>query len=188
MPFLSFIPPSLPRYHRVKFSLEGERGRKATVFAEVASGTGEFRYLLVVSRDFAAGGKVISIVDRRPPRMTREERQARVSSLLQDAGWAFVADNEVDAREQARVLGDYWLKVKAVTDAERVAASGVAGAAWLAPSGEPVGKGVKDLAELERMTQRLARDALRAARGSGGVLGFLGWGGATTTSTTSSGG
>ena len=112
-------------YHRVKFSLEGDRaGRKATVWAEVSSATGDFRYLIVGTRD---GGKVISIVDRRPPLMTREERQARVSSLLQDAGWAFFADNEVDVREQGGALGDYWLKCKVVTEAERVAEKGGVG-------------------------------------------------------------
>jgi hypothetical protein len=140
-------------YHRVKFTLEGDRGRKAGVWAEVASSTGEFRYLIVANRDLS---KVISIVDRRPPLMTREERQARVTSLVQDAGWAFFADNEVDAREQARALGDYWLKVKVVTDADRVVERGVVGCAWVTEQGEVV-KGLKDLAELERMVQRLAR-------------------------------
>jgi hypothetical protein len=124
------------------------------VYAEVAPGTGEFRYLIIVTRD---GSKVISIVDRRPAAMTREERQARVTTLLQDAGWAFLSDNEVDTREQAAALGDYWLKVRAVGDADRVAAEGVAGAAWKTDRGELL-KGVKDLAELERATLRLAKE------------------------------
>ena len=156
-------------FHRVKFTLEGDRGgRKAGVWAEVASATGEFRYLIVASRDL---GKVISIVDRRPPLMTREERQARVTSLVQDAGWSFLADNEVDVREQARALGDYWLKVKVVTDAERVGEKGVVGCAWVTETGEVV-KGLKDLAELERMVQRLARK-----KGGGGWSLASLWGG-----------
>ena len=148
-------------YHRVKFSLEGERARKATVWAETSTATGDFRYLIVATRD---GGKVISIVDRRPPLLTREERQARVSSLLQDAGWAFFADNEVDVREQAAALGDYWLKVKVVGERERLAEKGVVGCAWLTEKGELL-KGVKELAELEKEVQRLA---------GGGKKGLLG--------------
>ena len=147
------FPHSIRSYHRVKFSLEGERNRKATVYAEVATGTGEYRYLIVISRD---GTKVISIVDRRPAEMTKEERQARVTTLMQDAGWTFIADNEVDFREQARALGDYWLKVKSSGDEERAAAAGVQGAAWRTETGELI-KGTKELVELEKMTQRLAR-------------------------------
>ncbi len=149
----------------MKFSLEGDRNRKATVYAEVAPGTGEFRYLIIVTRD---GSKVISIVDRRPAAMTKEERQARVTTLLQDAGWVFFADNEVDTKEQARALGDYWLKVKAVGDAERAAEAGVQGAAWRTERGELL-KGIKDLAELERATLRLVKEK----REGRGVWGWL---------------
>ena len=128
------------------------------MYAEVSSSTGEFRYLIVVLRD---GSKVISITDRRPPVLTTEERQARVSTLLQDAGWVFLCDNEVDARQQGKVLGDYWLKVKAVVDGARLqgvsALSGSCG--WVSSSGEVVagGKGLKELAELESMVVPLAR-------------------------------
>ena len=155
------LPPPPNSYHRVKFSLEGERNRKATVYAEVATTTGEYRYLIVVSRD---GTKVISIVDRRPAEMNKEERQARVSTLLQDAKWDFIADNEVDLREQARALGDFWLKVKSSGDEERAAAAGVVGAAWRTETRELI-KGTKELVELEKMTQRLAR-------GKGAATGF----------------
>jgi len=133
--------------------LEGERSKKATVWAEMCSSTGEFRYLIVVTRD---GSKVISIVDRRPPELSREERQARVSSLLQDAGWAFMYDSDVDGSEQGLALGDYWLKVKTVRDPERMAAAGVIGCGWVTETGE-VFKGVKDFDNLEKMVQRLAR-------------------------------
>lgn len=89
--------------------------------------------------------------------MTKEERQARVTTLLQDAAWVFFSDNEVDVREQAAALGDYWLKVKAVTDADRVNEAGVVGAAWRTDKGELL-KGVKELAELERATLRLVKE------------------------------
>ena len=119
----------------------------------MCSSSGEFRYLIVVTRD---GSKVISIVDRRTPELSREERQARVSSLLQDAGWAFMYEAEVDGAEQGLALGDYWLKVKTVKDPERLAAAGVIGCGWVSEVGE-VFKGVKDFETLERMVQRLAR-------------------------------
>jgi hypothetical protein len=98
-------------YRRVRFNLEGERGRKGTVWAELRAGTSDFRYLIVMSKDHS---RVWSVVDHRPPERTLSERQAAVTTLLQDAGWAFWADNEVDMAEQARQLGDYWLKVRTV--------------------------------------------------------------------------
>lgn len=118
-----------------------------------------------MSRD---GSKVISVTDRRPAEMSQSERQARVTTLLQDAGWSFIADNEVDLREQARALGDYWLKVKSTGDADRAQAAGVTGAAWLTETGELI-KGTKELVELEKMTQRLARGK-GAAKGWGALL------------------
>jgi hypothetical protein len=128
------------------------------VYAEVSSSTGEFRYLIVVTRD---GSKVISIVDRRPPLLTVEERQARVSTLLQDGAWVFLCDNEVDARQQGKILGDYWLKVKSSSDAERLKATPSLGGScgWVGPAGEVVaeGKGLKTLEELENMVLPLAR-------------------------------
>jgi hypothetical protein len=145
----------------------------------VSSSTGEFRYLIVVTRDMS---KVISIVDRRPPAMTLEERQARVSSLLQDGGWTFLCDNEVDAKQQARALGDYWLKVKSSTDAERHKAAAALGGAcgWVGAGGELVagGKGCKELEELEKMVVPLARgDKPGWFSGLAGLFGGGGGGG-----------
>ncbi len=146
------------RYHRIKFSLEGERNKKATVWAEVASSTGEFRYLIVTGR---GDSKVISIVDRRPAVLSLVERQARVSTLLQDAGWVFLCDNEVDARIQGKELGDYWLKCKSSQDGERLRGVSALGGScgWVTPGGEAVagGRGVRDLAQLESMVLPLAR-------------------------------
>jgi hypothetical protein len=184
------MPAALPlprRYHRVKFSLEGERNKKALVYAEVSSSTGEFRYLIVQTRDRT---KTISIVDRRPPILTLEERQARITTLLQDAGWAFLCDNDVDARQQAKVLGDYWLKVKCITDAERV--RGVSelsggGCGWVRAGGELVanGKGLKDIGELEAMVLPLARGDKPGLLGTIGAF-FSGGGGSSSSSSGSS--
>jgi hypothetical protein len=164
-PSSSPSPPPAPspfrRYHRVKFNLEGERGKKAWVFAEVSSQTSEFRYLIVVSKD---GGRVVTVVDRRPPALSTEERQSRITSLIQQhgEGWAFFADNEIDVREQSRALGEYWAKVRCVRCDEaplRCAEAGVEGTpAWRAEKGAVV-KGLKNLAELEKMVQPLAREA-----------------------------
>lgn len=143
------------RYHRILFNLEGDRGKKAVVYAEVKANTYDFRYLIVVARD---GSRVISVVDNRPSEMTLEDRQSRVSSLLQDAKWTFYADNDLDAREQAKVLGDYWLKVKCVRCDEapqRCDADGVTSKpSWKTDSG--LAKGVKNLDELEVMVRDLA--------------------------------
>jgi hypothetical protein len=132
------------QYKRVRFNLEGERGKKATVWAEIRSGSSnDFRYLIVLAKDRS---RVWSIVDTRPPERSIHERQAAVTTLLQDAstaGWCFYADNEVDFAEQANELGDYWLKVKTVRcdlDKDRCEREGITAAvrpAWtmgLAPS------------------------------------------------------
>jgi hypothetical protein len=144
-------------HHRVKFNLEGDRGKKATVYAEVATGSSEFRYLLVVAKD---GSSVVSVVDRRPPPLTVEERQARVTTLVADAGWAFYTDNDIDARDQAKPLGNYWLKVTCVRcDAApaRCEAAGVTSTpAW--KTAAAVVPGVKDLAALEKLVVPLARE------------------------------
>ena len=128
------------------------------MWAEVASSTGEFRYLIVTGR---GDSKVISIVDRRPAVLSLVERQARVSTLLQDAGWVFLCDNEVDARMQGKELGDYWLKCKSSQDGERLRGVGALGGScgWVTPGGEAVagGRGIKDLAQLESMVLPLAR-------------------------------
>lgn len=179
VPLLFFLV--LRRYHRVKFTLEGDRNRKASVFAEVAESTGEFRYLIVVAKD---GSRVFSIIDRRPPVMNMDDRQARVSTLLQDAGWTFYADNDVDVQQQSSVLGDYWLKVRCIRcdqNPSRCEEVGMVGntPSWLT---FPVGsgatligstlakigvgnayiggpsKGVKELVELEDMVRPLAMD------------------------------
>jgi hypothetical protein len=50
-------------FHRIVFSLEGERGRKATVWAEAAPGYA-FRYIIAVARDAAGstrGGRVFVV-------------------------------------------------------------------------------------------------------------------------------
>lgn len=100
------------KYHRVRFNLEGERGRKATVWAETRAGSSsDFRYIIVMNKEQT---RVWSIVDHRPAELSLHDRQASVSSLMQDAGWTFFADNEGDALEQAEALGDYWLKVRTV--------------------------------------------------------------------------
>lgn len=128
-------------YKRVRFNLEGERGKKATVWAELRSGSSnDFRYLIVLAKDRS---RVWSVVDHRPPERSIHERQASVTTLLQDAGWTFYADNEVDMSEQASQLGDYWLKVKTVRcdlDRDKCEKEGITAAvrpAWtmgLAPS------------------------------------------------------
>lgn len=161
--------------------MEGDRSRKASVFAEVSESTGEFRYLIVVAKD---GSRVFSIIDRRPPLMSLEDRQARVSTFLQDSAWTFYADNDVDVQQQSSVLGDYWLKVKCIRcdqNPSRCEEVGMLGntPSWLtfpvgsgatligsalakigvgnAYIGGPV-KGVKELAELEDMIRPLAAD------------------------------
>jgi hypothetical protein len=129
--------------------LEGERGRKATVWAEVRKGTHDLRYLIVMAKDRT---RVWSVLDSRRPEPTREERLARLTSALQDAKWAFFADNDVDVRAQADKLGEYWLKVKCVRCDESPAACEEAGVssrpAWRTHKGEVL-KGVKGLKELE---------------------------------------
>lgn len=170
----ALLPTTVPfhccRYHRVKFNLEGERGKKAWVYAEVEEGSHDFRYVLVVSKD---GSRVVSVVDRRPPRMTKEDRMSRVTSLIQDAGWAFYTDNDIDEKEQSKVLADYWLKVKCVRcDAQpgRCEGDGVTTTpAWKTSSG--VQKGLRDLAELERMVQPLQRE--KDGKGKKGWFSFL---------------
>lgn len=146
------------KYHRIRFSLEGERGQKARVWAEVRSGTYDYRYLIVLMND---NSRVWSVVDNRRPEPTEEERQARVTTLLQDAGWAFYADSELDVKEQAAALGDYWLKVKHVRCHEDPTRCEEAGAtvkpSWSTAAG--FNKGVKDLHELEIMTKPLRKAA-----------------------------
>jgi hypothetical protein len=99
------------KYHRVRFNMEGERGQKAVVFAEVREGTYDFRYLIALSPDFSY---VWTVVDNRPADRTIEERQADVTTLLQDGRVTFYADNEAEIADQAAVLGSYWLKVPVV--------------------------------------------------------------------------
>lgn len=140
------------------------------MYGEVGSSTGDFRYLLVVAKD---GSRVVSVIDRRPPPLSQEDRVSRVTTLLQDAageGWAFYADNDVDARAQAAVLGEYWLKVKCVRcdeTAERCVEAGVVTTpAW--KTGSALVKGVKSLDELEKLVQPLAQ-----AKEGGGKKGLF---------------
>jgi len=119
------------KYHRVRFNMEGERGQKAIVFAEVREGTYNFRYLIALSPDFSY---VWTVVDNRPADRTIEERQADVTTLLQDGRVTFYADGETEIHDQAAVLGSYWLKVPVVRcdlDATRCESDGVtARPAW----------------------------------------------------------
>lgn len=146
------------KYHRVRFSMEGERGKKARVWAEVRAGTYDFRYLIVLANDQS---RVWSVVDHRRPDPTEEERQARVTTLLQDAAWAFYADSELDMREQSAVLGDYWLKVKHVKcyeDAARCDEEHITTKpGWQA--GAAFHKGIQSLRDLELMTKPLRKAA-----------------------------
>lgn len=164
------------KYHRIKFSLEGERGRKAWVWAEVRHGTYDFRYIIVLNREQS---RVWSLVDSRPPERTLDERQGAVTSLLQDGGWRFYADADADIGEQGAVLGDYWLKVRAVRcekDGKDCEAAGVPSrpawavrrpATWMdmlrgnADGTVQVVKGIKTVAELERMTKDLRKKQAR---------------------------
>lgn len=105
--------------------MEGERGQKAVVFAEVREGTYDFRYLIVLNSDMT---RVWTVMDHRPEDRTVEDRQAAVTTLLQDGRVTFYADHEVDISEQAAVLGSYWLKVPVVrceVDAARCDGDGV---------------------------------------------------------------
>ena len=143
-----FYRRSLPR--SVKFNLEGERGRKAQVWAEVRKGSYDFRYLVVLAKDRS---RVWSVVDLRRPEPTEEERQARVTSALQDAKWAFYVDADVDVKSQAAQLGEYWLKVKCVRCDDNPAACEEAGVAsrpaWKTNKGDVI-KGVMSVRELEK--------------------------------------
>lgn len=149
------------KYHRVKFTLEGQRGHspvKAWVFAEVAASTHEFRYLIVATKD---GQRIISIIDRRPPLMTEEERLGRVTGLIQDAGWHYYADTDADVRDQANILGDFWLKVKCIRcdqEPEKCTANGVPITVGSLPVWKTTTlvKGAKRLEELEKMVIPLA--------------------------------
>ena len=145
-------PPSaaLPCARSVKFNLEGDRGQKATAWAEVRAGTHDLRYLIVLAKDKT---RVWSVVDGRRPEPTTEERLQRLSSALQDAKWVFYADNAVDAREQESVLGEYWMKVKCVRcdDAPALCTdAGVASCpAWTTHRKGEILKGVRSSKELE---------------------------------------
>lgn len=145
------------KYRRVRFNLEGDRNRKATVWAELRAGSSDFRYLIVLTKDKS---RVWSIIDNRPPERTLDERQAAVTTLLQDAGWSFWADSEADVAEQAAQLGDYWLKVKTVRgdmDRDRCEREGMTSRpAWtMGPAESPgwlasLGNGISELTGVAR--------------------------------------
>jgi hypothetical protein len=131
------------------------------VWAEVRKGTGEFRYILVQTRDRVRGW---SIIDERKPEPTIPERQARVSSILSEHKWAFFCDNDSDVRAQSAALEEYWDKVVCLRcdrDPARCAAAGVTSLpAWsdaAATTQPPHWRGVKRLEDLEVLSQDLAR-------------------------------
>ena len=130
--------------------MEGERGQKATVWAEVKRGTHDLRYLIVLAKDKT---RVWSVLDGRRPEPTAEERAARLTSAMQDARWVFYADNDVDAAEQAGALGEYWLKVRCVRCDATPAACDDAGVvsrpAWTTHRKGEVLKGVRGVKDLE---------------------------------------
>lgn len=145
-------------YTRVRFSIEGERGRKGVVWAEVRAGTYDFRYLIVMAKDKS---RVWTVTDARRPPPTLEDRRARLSTVLADNGWVFYADGEGDERGQAEEVGsDYWLKVRHVRcdlTPGVCDAAGVTGRpAWGTHRAGEVLKGARSLGELEELTRDVA--------------------------------
>ena len=153
----SRLPPTL-LLSSVRFNIEGERGRKATAWAEVRSGTYDFRYLIVLAKDRS---RVWSVLDARRAPPTEDERQARLSGVLAGAGWAFYADSEKDQRQQAAALGEgYFSKVKQIRCDEAPGACEAAGVltrpAWTSHKTGEVLKGVLALKELEELSKEVA--------------------------------
>ena len=145
-------------YHRVKFTLEGERNKKAWVFAEVAASTYDFRYLLVVAKD---GSRTVSIIDRRPMPLTTEERQSRITTLLQESDYTFYTDNDIDYKEQSKYLNNYWLKVKCIRCDEqplRCEEAGITTTPVWKINNQQQSKGIKNLEELEKLVIPLQRE------------------------------
>ena len=154
--------------HRVKFNLEGERGRKAWVYAEV-NGNGDFRYLIVATKEEPRPRRVISIIDNRPPDLSEEERQSRVCRLLREAEWSFFADNKRDAEMMEDQLGG-WRGVQCIRcdeSPERCEAAGVSTNMGALPLWKGVGAaavqplpadalGVKSLRSMEKLVLPLA--------------------------------
>ena len=156
-------------YRRVRFNLEGDRGRKATVWAELRAGSSDdFRYLLVMSKDRS---RVWSVIDRRAVPPSTPERQAAVSSLIAGAGWTFYAADEADAARQAAELGDYALKVKVVRGAEAARAAEEQGVrplpAWTTGRSPPLGylDAARDALAAATGAERPPRPEWRVARG-----------------------
>lgn len=160
------------KYHRIKFNMEGERAKKAEIWAEVRHGTYDFRYIIAVTKDKS---RVWSLLDNRPPARTLEDRQGSVTSIIQDGGWKFYTDNDVDIAEQSAHLGDYWLKVRTVRcdrDVKECEDLGITSrpawairkpaSVWERIQGKSEGemqviKGVRTLHELEMMTKELRK-------------------------------
>lgn len=142
----------------MRFSVEGERGRKGTAWAEVRQGTYDFRYLIVLAKDRS---RVWSVVDNRRAPPSVEERAARLTGVLAQHGWTFYADSDGDVRAQAEAIGpvDYFSKVAVVrcdANAPACEAAGVLSRpAWKPHAGskEALLKGVRALDELEELTR-----------------------------------
>ena len=153
-------PPPLPHVCSVRFSIEGDRGRKGTVWAEVAKDTYDFRYLVVLAKDKS---RVWSVHDNRRAPPSDEERAARLSGVLAAHGWTFFADGEADVKAQAGALGpagtESFSKVKFVrcdlTPDACEAAGVLSRPAWKPHAGskEALLKGVRGLDELEELTR-----------------------------------
>jgi len=144
----------------VRFSVEGDRGRKGTVWAEVKQGTYDFRYLIVLSKDRS---RVWSVRDDRRTPPSTEERAARLSEVLATHGWTFFADSEGDVKAQAGALGpsgaESFGRVKHVRCDLSPGACEEAGVlsrpAWKPHAGskEALLRGVRGLDELEELTR-----------------------------------
>ena len=153
-------PWSGVEYHRVRFNLEGDRGRKATVWAEVSTGTYEFRYLVVLTKDRT---RVWSLIDKRTPPPTLEARKADLSGKLREGGWSFAADAESDVAAQRAELGDFSNGVQWVvcsTSQGGGAPECEAGAprpAWRAGPGGATYKGMLTLEGLEAAQREVAK-------------------------------
>ena len=157
----SFSPPPPaphPTPRSVRFNIEGERGRKGTAWAEVRSGTYDFRYLIVLAKDQS---RVWSVADARRAPPTEDERQARLTGVLAAAGWKYYVDDEAQVRAQAEPLGaGYFGKVTVVRCEAAPAPCEAAGVltrpAWTSHKSGEVLKGVFALRELEELTRDVA--------------------------------
>ena len=194
VPDYSYTDPTTGAlYHRVRFTLEGDRGgkkRKASVFAEVRHGTYDFRYILVVLKDQS---RLWTILDKRPELQSEGERQKTVANLLLEDGWSYYVDGDSEVNAQARHLGEYFYRVPVVRCDVRGDDCDQAGVinrpAWAKKrvdgrtlwetitfqslAEKQVVKGTMELADLERMTLDLRRRKFEAEVGDAGFFGSL---------------